>query len=425
MPSFRSTPRAVQEAERPTERLAKPIVHSDGQVRYRDNAHKAGRWHRESDGLYRRLVTDSRIGTGFVAADGHFLDVNQALCDFFGYGRDTLLEMTWQDLSIGDLTDNLRAAGDVQAGRMVSYRVTKKYRHATGRAIWGMVTLTGLRGEAGESDCFVKQIVDVTAEVEARRRAAELAEENRALAQRLQAELDSAVAYVEALLPKDLDGAVSVSSRYLPSSTLAGDSYNYRWLDDDHLVVYLLDVCGHGVAPALLSISVHNMLRCSSMPPATERDPGEVLAELNQRFDMDGQGGKFFTLWYGIYQRSTRTLRYASGGHPPALLFAQGEDQPIELPTKSLPVGTFGDSAFPVTSVTVPHGAKLLVYSDGAYESTTAEGTHWTASEFTEFCTQHSQSPQWSLDTLVEHLRARTVDGRFEDDCSLVLVAFD
>ena len=88
-------------------------------------------------------------------------------------------------------------------------------------------------------------------------------------------------------------------------------------------------------------------------------------------------------------------------------------------------MGTFGDSAFPVTSVTVPHGAKLLVYSDGAYESTTAEGTHWTASEFTEFCTQHSQSPQWSLDTLVEHLRARTVDGRFEDDCSLVLVAFD
>ena len=31
---------------------------------------------------------------------------------------------------------------------------------------------------------------------------------------------------------------------------------------------------------------------------------------------MDRQGGNYFTMWYGVYQKSTRTLRYASAGHP-------------------------------------------------------------------------------------------------------------
>ena len=44
----------------------------------------------------------------------------------------------------------------------------------------------------------------------------------------------SAADYVASILPADLDGSVRVSSRYVPSQALAGDVYDYRWIDDDH-----------------------------------------------------------------------------------------------------------------------------------------------------------------------------------------------
>ena len=130
--------------------------------------------------------------------------------------------------------------------------MTKQYIHADGHLIWGDLSVSCLRKPNGEVENFVSQIIDITAEVEAQRQLALRDEQNRLLAQRLQAQADhltselrSAAAYVASILPGDLEGPVQVSSRYLPSRELAGDCFDYRWVDDDHLIVYLIDVSGH------------------------------------------------------------------------------------------------------------------------------------------------------------------------------------
>ena len=71
----------------------------------------------------------------------------------------------------------------------------------------------------------------------------------------LAAELAEAADYVISLLPDPLDGEVTTEWKFIPSTQLGGDSFGYHWLDDDNLAMYLLDVCGHGVGAALLSIS--------------------------------------------------------------------------------------------------------------------------------------------------------------------------
>ena len=73
------------------------------------------------------------------------------------------------------------------------------------------------------------------------------------LARRLLSELRGAARYVASILPGELDQPLPVDSRYIPSEQLGGDSFDYRWIDDDHLIAYLVDVSGHGVAPAMLS----------------------------------------------------------------------------------------------------------------------------------------------------------------------------
>jgi phosphoserine phosphatase RsbU/P len=79
------------------------------------------------------------------------------------------------------------------------------------------------------------------------------------------------------------------------------------------------------VKAALVAISVHNILRSSSLSTKTLLEPDQVLATLNGQFAMDRHDGNYFTIWYGVYQPSTGTLRYAGAGHPPALLFTAGD----------------------------------------------------------------------------------------------------
>ena len=238
--------------------------------------------------------------------------------------------------------------------------------------------------------------------------------------ERLTAELESAARYVGSILPGELTGPVWVTSRYVPSRQLSGDSYDYRWIDDDHLIAYLVDVSGHGIEPALLSVSVHNVLRSGTFGPETLGEPGEVLTELNRLFQMDQHGGNYFTVWYGVYQRSTRTLRFATAGHPPALAMAPGDASPTLLATDAIPIGILEETEYDDGTYTVPAGAEILLYSDGAFELTLPGNEPWSLRDFTDLYTHTTTAPDWTLDQFIARLQDRSESGMFEDDCTLV-----
>ena len=206
-----------------------------------------------------------------------------------------------------------------------------------------------------------------------------LAESQRELA----AEIRQAARYVQSLLPPPLaSAAVAIDWRFVPSTQLAGDMFGYLWLDSDHLAVYLLDVSGHGVGSALLAVSAANLLAAQSLPDADPRDPGRVVTRLNEIFQMDRQGGKYFTIWYGVYRPADRTLAYCNAGHPPALLWSGGG---VELLDADGPgVGMMPDMPYDTRTTAVPAGARLLVYSDGAFEVEKADGEMWPFEAFVE-----------------------------------------
>ena len=122
-------------------------------------------------------------------------------------------------------------------------------------------------------------------------------------------ELAEAAAYVRSLLPAPItSGPVQVDWRFQPSAQLGGDAFGYHWIDDRRLAFHVLDVCGHGIGAALLSVSVMNVLKNRSMPNVDFADPGAVLSALNRTFPMEDQNNMFFTIWYGVLARDTRWL---------------------------------------------------------------------------------------------------------------------
>lgn len=253
-----------------------------------------------------------------------------------------------------------------------------------------------------------------------------LAEELRHQKERMDQELAEAAGYVRSLLPEEVRGAVVVDSRFLPSHELGGDSFDYFWVDDDHFVMYLADASGHGLAAALPSISLHNQLRSRSLS-VDLREPAEVLKALNSGFQMERQQGRYLTLWYGVYQPSSRTLRFASAGHPPALLWSEDGESPASwLKGQGMALGLFEDATYITESHAVDHGACLLVYSDGLYEVARPDEPMGSLPEFVDLvegCRDLLRGED-GLDRLQARIQTINGDASFTDDYSVFRIIF-
>jgi sigma-B regulation protein RsbU (phosphoserine phosphatase) len=243
---------------------------------------------------------------------------------------------------------------------------------------------------------------------------------------RLASEVKQAERYVQSLLPDKLKkGIIRTDWRFVPSAELGGDSFGYHWLDDDHFAFYLLDVSGHGVGAALLSVSAMNALRSQALPNTDFRKPSQVLFALNNAFQMDQQNGLYFTIWYGVFHRPTRRVDYSGGGHPPALLLggpSAGQATLQILDSKGPMIGAMTDMEYESASTTLDAFAKVFLFSDGAYEIEKADKTMWPWSEFIAFMGQgpHQGDGTSKMDKLIAHDRALMGQDEFADDLSIV-----
>ena len=243
--------------------------------------------------------------------------------------------------------------------------------------------------------------------------------------QTLANDLATAAQYVRSLLPPPQQhGSVSADWRFIPSEALGGDAFGYHKLDAEHVAIYLLDVCGHGVGAALLSVSALNAIRSEALPQTDFHDPGAVLAALNKAFPMERQNDMFFTIWYGVYHLPTRTLRWAGGGHPPAVLLGPDGAPPQMLDSDGPLIGAVDGLEFESSVAEVPPGARLFVYSDGAFEISRPDGSMWPFGEFLAALVTPPAGPESPIDSLVSVIRGVARRDDFNDDFSMVELAF-
>ncbi len=247
----------------------------------------------------------------------------------------------------------------------------------------------------------------------------ELHESQRALAE----DLAQAERYVTSLLPdKIATESVVTDWKFIPSSKLGGDSFGYHWIDDDHFACYLLDVCGHGVKAALMSVSAMNVLRAQSLPGCDFRDASQVLSALNNAFLMEKHNDMYFTIWYGVYNKTTRELNYSGAGHPPALLLSDSQITCQQLESQGPMTGIMEDMPYEGVRTTVEPGSRLYLYSDGICELHKPDGSMWPFAEFIDAMS----APQQHGESVLERIHTvglQVQNGNpFVDDFSILEV---
>lgn len=238
----------------------------------------------------------------------------------------------------------------------------------------------------------------------------------------LTAELYSASEFVRSLLPVpgEVVSGLRLAWEFLPSSQLGGDLFQVARWGEDHVGIMVLDMSGHGTGPALRAVFLAMWFKGSHIAQSFPSfDPGRIVTSLNAENPMTDQGD-YFTIWVGVLQLSTRILRFASAGHPGAILVRK--DAPsVVLGEKTWPTGFSPDEIYSTNSISLANHDRLYVFSDGIYEVVNGDNEILGRQRLQANLESASTRPmELGLKSLIHSSRSWQTGGIFGDDVALI-----
>lgn len=289
-----------------------------------------------------------------------------------------------------------------------------------------------------DSNGRIERMMGVTWDITSRKRAEKALVEARDIAEdvnlRMKQDLQAAARVQQALLPEQAPDMESLNTAwcYRPCEELAGDALNLFSLGNRYLVLYVLDVCGHGVPSSLLAVSVSRNLSLSLSDGSIIAKPGpnpgeyqpiapaEVADRLNRLYPMDSRSRLYFTLLYGILDIQLGEFRYVSAGNPGPIRLC-GSGGAIIGDAPAVPIGLLPDSEYEESVLQLDSGDRLYLSTDGVIEERNAEREMFGGQRLCTALGKLRTGPlSESLDAIVEQVVAWRGMPALSDDIAMI-----
>lgn len=173
-----------------------------------------------------------------------------------------------------------------------------------------------------------------------------------------------------AMLPQSFPEVAHVTfdAIYQPASSesqVGGDWYDAFLIDDQHLLLTIGDVAGHGLHAATLMGKARQSIRTIALDTL---DPTQILFRLDRTLRKEDPE-MLVTAVVAIVELPSLVLRYSNAGHPAPILRTP-DGRVIELTPPGLPLGLRTLHEPNARTLPLPAGALLVFFTDGLTEST-------------------------------------------------------
>ena len=164
------------------------------------------------------------------------------------------------------------------------------------------------------------------------------------------------------LLPNEAPpvAGAQIVARSIPARGVCGDLYDFIPLNPHELGISLADISGKGMPAAMIASMLQSATR---MCVGSYYPIPAILSILNRFLFRHTESGRYATMFYGQIDARERMFTYSNGGHPPPILYSNGELQLLEVGGPL--VGIFDDSSYDQETIRLQSGDVLVIYSDG------------------------------------------------------------
>lgn len=279
--------------------------------------------------------------------------------------------------------------------------------------------------DAGEVRARVRNQLKIQRLSEALRRANRDLREQQAL---IDLDLRAAATIQRGLVPAAPPplAAVELGWRFVPCERVGGDLFNVVEIGAHHLAAYVIDVSGHGVPAAMVTVSLSQFLQPGRLGQARDGaivplEPTEVLRRLDREYPI-GRFDRFCTVAYALLDLRDGGLRYAVAGHPPPLVLRA--DRRVDAldaggPIIGLGLGLDFDSG----ETRLAPGDRLTLYSDGIVEHGSRLGDPFDEARLRDVLRATAdRSPDQACAAVLAALRAHAAGD--EDDITLLTIEY-
>ena len=305
-----------------------------------------------------------------------------------------------------------------------------------GTPFWNRLSITPVQDRSGTVTHFIGVQSDVTEEKQAKDALQNANERLEAANRAMQNDLQAAAELQQSLLPVELPKIreMNFAFRFRPCSDVGGDSINVFSLDERHVALYILDVSGHGVAAALLSVTLTHMLsvvpdRSFLYHAATDKpdaysitSPAEVVSRLNRHFPPNPGVSQFFTMIYGILDTQTGEFCYTAAGHLGPIHLSRNSARSIGE-TGGIPVGLLENATYEEHTVRLSKGDRLYLCTDGIMEAANHAEEEFGVERLLETLEASRDSTLGeSLSSVMERVEAWSAPAGAADDASMLAI---
>ena len=239
--------------------------------------------------------------------------------------------------------------------------------------------------------------------------------------QKLKRDIHAAHQVQQHLLPSrapQLQG-FDIAGRCFPAEDCSGDFFDYIPLPQRRLAVLLADVSGHGFGPAILAAAIRSYLR---MAAVLGNQVHEMLALANRLLLSDGDLTPFASVFAASFDPESRSLRYASAGHPAFLVHLHGASTRLE--SLSVPIGVRTDEMFTMSQrIQLHSGDIVLLASDGVFEARSTSGEYFGVDRALQVIRDHHQEDAAIIVQKLHDAAVAFAGGEaLDDDLTVVVV---
>ena len=241
---------------------------------------------------------------------------------------------------------------------------------------------------------------------------------------RIEQDLKSAAAIQQSLLPASsprIDN-LQVAWKFEPCEQIGGDIFNIHNMDERNVGLYMLDVCGHGVPAALISVAVSQFLNGADGLLGNNCElvsPDIVLNRLDHAFPFE-RFDSFFSIICMTLDIKQGVLTYSSAGHPPPVLIrSNGPTETLDHRGPSIGIGS--EDSIGQQSIKLQTGDKVLLYTDGIIENRNSAGRFFGKQRFYDTINKfRSESVENIVETVYTSAKEFRQEAKPDDDISIL-----